>query len=178
MRFLLIRCVIAKQAQQRFIITLARALLLFGSPSHRVEPQLVSTASLFQLPAQFVHSPGCVQIAFGKPEKNASETILVKSDVGLDLGRIQAVHSAYRAVVRDEISATEGFERLNIILNQPPLYSRKTNLLLTFVQFFVLCGSSFSGSFLDMCISSILSIFVFFAQEFASDSHLSSSGAE
>lgn len=169
---------IAKEAQQRFLITVTRALMLYGSPSHRIEPQLISAASLFNLPAQFVHSPGCMQISFGKPEKHASETVLVKADTGLDLGRIRATHAAYRAVVRDEISATEGCTRIETILAEPPLYSKKVDLLLTFIQSFILCGSSFGGSFLDMCISAIFSILTFFAQNYASGSHLSSSGAE
>lgn len=168
----------AEEAQRRFLIILVRALLLFGCPSHRIESQLVSMASVFSLPAQFIQTPSCVQIFFGKPEKHASATVLVKANVGLDLGRMHATHSVYRAVFRNEISATEGCMRIKEILARPPLYSKKLNVFLTFVYTFALCGTSFGGSILDMCVSAFLSIFVFYAQSYASGGPLGSSVAE
>ena len=165
-------------AQQRFIIVLARALIAFGSPSHRIEPQLASVAAIFNMPAQFVHTPGCVQISFGLPEQHASETLLIKANVGLDLGRIHESHVVYRAVVRDEISATAGRKQLEELLARPPLYSRTWLLVLTFFQGFILCGSSFGGSLNDMWVAGIFSVLVGLAQGAASKSELSSSGAE
>lgn len=130
------------------------------------------------MPAQFVHSPGCVQICFGLPEARASETILVKADTTLDLGRINETHSVYRMVVRDEISASEGFARLEEIIKQEPIYSRKTQFILTILQGFILCGTSFHGSIIDMGVSAVLSLLVAVAQMRASQTQLSSSGAE
>lgn len=168
----------AVDAQHRFIILLARALMRFGSPSHRIEAQLASLATSFELPAQFVHNPGSVQISFGQPEKHTSETFLVKSDTSLDLGRIHDTHAVYRAVVRDEITATEGRLRLEEIIERKPIYSKKLLFGLTFLQGFILCGSSFGGSLNDMWVSGLLSVLVMLAQKFASVSQLSSSGAE
>ncbi|KAL5487451.1 PRM10_3 [Sanghuangporus weigelae] len=164
--------------QQRFIIILARALVAFGSPSHRVEPQLTSLASLFELPAQFVHTVGCVQICFGHPETRTSETLLVKADINLDLGRINDTHAVYRAVVRDEISASEGYSRLEEIIKRKPIYSKKLLFILTFVQGFIICGSSFGGSINDMWVAGLLSLLVSLAQIRASRSQLSSGGTD
>ncbi|THH04384.1 hypothetical protein EW145_g5560 [Phellinidium pouzarii] len=165
-------------AQERFILTFARALLRFGSPSHRIEPQLESLASIFEMAAQFVHTPGCIQISFGLPEKHASQTLFIKSDVSLDLGRIHETHVVYRAVVRDEITASEGRARIEKLLTRPPLYSLKTQFVLTFLQGFVLCGSSFGGSLNDMWVAGTLSLLVLLAQMRASRSELSSSGTD
>ena len=77
--------------------SLAETLLVFGSPSHRIEPQLESTAKLFDLPVRFAHtgSPGCVQVSFGVPEQKASETLLITSKVGLNLCHIHEPHAVY-----------------------------------------------------------------------------------
>lgn len=150
----------------------------FGSPSHRIEPQLASLATLFELTAQFVHSPGCVQISFGNPEAHLSETLLVKANEGLDLGRIHDTHAVYRAVARDEITATEGRRRLEEIIKRKPIYSKKLLVLLTFIQGFILCGSSFHGSINDMWVSGVLSVLVMLAQLYSTKSQLKSSGAE
>ncbi|EJD01769.1 DUF1212-domain-containing protein [Fomitiporia mediterranea MF3/22] len=167
-----------EDAQQRFIITFALALIAFGSPSHRIEPQLASTAALFELPAQFVHTPNCVQICFGRPEAHASETLLVKANSSLDLGRIHDTHGVYRAVVRDEISATEGRKRLEDIIRRPPTYSQKLQCLFAFVQGVVLCGSSFGGSLNDMWVAGILSLLATIVQNHIADSQHSSSGSD
>lgn len=168
----------AEMNQQLFILILAKALLVFGAPSHRIEPQLASVATIFELPAQFAHTPGCVQISFGHPEQRSSEVLLIKASVGLDLGRIHETHAVYRAVVRDEISAGEGRTILKAIIDRPPLYSAKLITILSFFQGFILCGSSFGGSLNDMWVSGLLSVVVFITQQKAAKSELSASGAE
>ncbi|KAH8111968.1 DUF1212-domain-containing protein [Phellopilus nigrolimitatus] len=165
-------------AQHRFILILARSLLTFGSLSHRIEPQLASVANIFELPAQFVHTPGCIQIAFGIPEHRTSETLLIKANAGLDLGRIQETHRTYRSVVRDEMSATEGRVILEELLQRSDIYPKKAQTLLTFAQGFILCGSSFSGSLNDMWVAGVLSVLVSLAQQVSARSELSSSGAD
>lgn len=122
--------------------------------------------------------PGCVQVAFGLPEQHASEVLLIKAFVGLDLGRFQETHAVYRAVVRDEISAGEGRTKLRNILDRSPLYSMKLLSALTFFQGSLLCVVSFKGSLNDAWVSGILSVFVYIAQQKAATSELSASGAE
>ena len=104
--------------------------------------------------------------------------LLIKASVGLDLGRIHETHAVYRAVVRDEISASEGRVKLKDIIDRPPLYSAKLITILTFFQGFILCGSSFGGSLNDMWVCGILSVLVSIAQQRAARSELSASGAE
>lgn len=139
-----------------------------SNTSHRIAARLCGLC--FSLPAQFIQSPGCVQIFFGKLEKHASESVLIEANTGLDLGRIHATHSVYRTVFRNETSATDGCACIKEILATPPLYTNKLNVFLTFIYTFILCGTSFDGSIMNMCVSAFLSIFVFFAQRYVSDS--------
>ena len=80
--------------------------------------------------------------------------------------------------MRDEISATEGRKRLEELLAQGPMYGKRVWLGLTFVQGFILCGTSFGGSLNDMWVAAVLSTMVAFMQQLAARSELSSSGAE
>ena len=130
------------------------------------------------MPAQFVHTSNSVQISFGLPEQHASETLFIKAQQGLDLGRMHETHNVYRAVIRDEIYAGDGRKQLHEIIYRGPLYSRRLVFCLTFVQGFILCGSSFGGSLNDMWVAGVLSVLVSAAQQIAARSELSSSGAE
>jgi uncharacterized membrane protein YjjP (DUF1212 family) len=168
-------------AQQGFILTLSKALLVFGSLSHRIEPQLASLAAVFELAVQFDHVPGCIQISFGVTDPTRhkqSTTLFIKATSALDLGRIHETHKVYRRVVRDEISATEGRKKLEELLAREPLYGKRAMLVLTLVQGFILCGTSFGGSLNDMWVAGILATLVAFAQQRVARSELSSSGAE
>lgn len=102
----------------------------------------------------------------------------MKANTVLDLGRINDTHYVYRAVVRDEMSASEGYLRIEEIIKRKPIYSQKLLFILTFVQGFILCGSSFGGSINDMWVAGLLSLVVTLAQIRASRSQLNSSGAE
>lgn len=48
--------------RRKFIIKLARALMTFSAPSHRIEMQLSSAARVLELEAEFVHLPSIVRM--------------------------------------------------------------------------------------------------------------------
>lgn len=109
--------------RQQFILKLAKALLIFGSPSHRLESQLLATAKVLEVEAQFIHLPSIVIASFGDADTHTSETHFVKSSGALNLGSLHAVHELYRKVVHDEVSVEEGSVELSRILRAPPIYS-------------------------------------------------------
>ncbi|KAG8934779.1 hypothetical protein FRC01_000460 [Tulasnella sp. 417] len=99
-------------AKQNFILKLARALMLYGAPSHRLESQLVATAKVLSVPAQFIHFPGVVLMSFHDKVAKTSETHIVKATTRLQLGKLHRVHMIYRSVVHSQIGVTEGAARL------------------------------------------------------------------
>ena len=44
---------------------LAKALMTFGAPSHRIESQLLSAARILEVNAQFIHIPGVIICSLG-----------------------------------------------------------------------------------------------------------------
>lgn len=167
-----------KTEYEKFIITFSKSLLAFGSPSHRIEAQLNSLARVFDIEAQFLHTTGTVQVSFGNPETKGSVTCLVKSNIGLSLGRIHAIHNIYRAVLHDEMPSSEGSRCLKKLLDAPPRYGTKTRFVLSFITSFLICGIAFGGSLNDMWVAGIAGFLVRVIQNFASKSKLSASGSE
>ncbi|TDL27546.1 DUF1212-domain-containing protein [Rickenella mellea] len=163
---------------QKFILTFAKALLSFGSPSHRIEAQLNSLAKVFRMEAQFFHTTGTVQVSFGNPESRSSETCLIKAQVGLALSRIHAVHNIYRSVLHDDMFASQGTKELQRLLAAPPRYGPKSRYLLAFLVCFLICGVAFGGSFNDMWVAGLMGLFVRTMQNIAAKSELSASGSE
>ena len=162
----------------KFILIFAKALLAFGSPSHRVEAQLNSLSKIFELEAQFQHTPGVVQVSFGNAELKSSETCLIKSSVGLSLGNIHNIHNIYRAVLHDDKYASEGTYEIRKLLLAPPRYKQGFRFFLSFITCTLICGIAFGGSLNDMWVAGLMGILTRAMQNIASKSDLSASGSE
>ncbi|KAK0490848.1 DUF1212-domain-containing protein [Armillaria novae-zelandiae] len=139
--------------RQEFLIKLAKSLMTFGAPSHRIESQLIAAARILEVEAEFIHLPGVIICSFGDQELGCSETHFVKCGGRLSLGALHKVHLIYRSVVHDETSAKKASEQLNDLLNAPPLYSVSFRCLLAFCLSALICPLAFGGSFLDMWVA-------------------------
>ncbi|KAF9268113.1 DUF1212-domain-containing protein [Marasmius fiardii PR-910] len=139
--------------RQEFLLKLARALMTFGAPSHRIESQLVAAGRILEVEAEFIHLPSVIICSFGDQELGCSETHFIRCGGGLALGALHKVHLIYRAVVHDEISAKKAARQLDELLAAPPLYSAFFRCLLAFCLSSLICPLAFGGSFVDMWIS-------------------------
>ncbi|KAH7343993.1 hypothetical protein B0J17DRAFT_644935 [Rhizoctonia solani] len=125
--------------RQKFILRLAKALMTYGAPSHRIESQLIAAARVLEVDASFVHLPSIIIAAFGDPASNQSETHFVKSSGGLDLGRLHTTHAIYRKVVHDEIGAKDGTLELTKLMRQKPIYGLRIRCILALLCSAIIC---------------------------------------
>lgn len=51
--------------RQEFLIKLAKTLMTFGAPSHRIESQLIAAARILEVEAEFIHLPSVIICSFG-----------------------------------------------------------------------------------------------------------------
>ena len=139
--------------RQQFIMKLARALMTFGAPSHRIESQLVAAARILEVDAEFIHLPNTFLLSFADPETCTSETHFIKCSGRLALGNLKMVHHVYRQVVHDEISAKRATDSLDVLLNSKPIYPVWTRCAIAFCLSALICPLAFGGSIVDMFIA-------------------------
>jgi uncharacterized membrane protein YjjP (DUF1212 family) len=132
---------------------LARCLMAFGAPSHRIESQLIAAARILEVDAEFIHLPNLIIVCFGDPETKTSETHFLRCSGRLALGSLQKVHQIYRRVVHDEMSARRATEELLRILDSTPIYGLWTRCFIAFWLSALICPLAFGGSFLDMFVA-------------------------
>jgi uncharacterized membrane protein YjjP (DUF1212 family) len=143
------------KARQIFVLRLAKALMTFGAPSHRIESQLEATATVLEVDAQFIHLPSVIITSFGNTDNQTSDTHFVRANGRLALGKLHNVHQVYRQVVHDEISAEEGTVILIKLMKEGPLYGLKTRCIIAFGCCALICPLAFGGSFLDMWVAGV-----------------------
>jgi hypothetical protein len=139
--------------RQQFIMKLARALMTFGAPSHRIESQLVAAARILEVDAELIHLPNIFLLSFADPETRTSETHFIKCSGRLALGNLKMVHQIYRQVVHDEISAKRATDSLDALLNSKPIYPVWTRCAIAFCLAALICPLAFGGSIVDMVIA-------------------------
>lgn len=140
-------------ARQTFILRLAKALMLFGSPSHRLESQLKATAVVLDVQAEFVHMPNIVIVSFGDFDTKTSQTHFIKVSGVLQLGRLHAVHKIYRNVVHDDVGVEEATAELNRLIRAKPIFGTFIKTILAALCTGLICPMAFGGSFVDMLVA-------------------------
>ncbi|KAF7789738.1 hypothetical protein EIP86_000684 [Pleurotus ostreatoroseus] len=135
--------------RQNYLMRLAKALLTFGAPSHRIESQLLSAARILEVDAEFTHMPGLIIASFGDEETKTSQMHFVKCGGKLSLGNLHELHQVYRTVVHDEISARKATDQIQVLLDKGPLYRLPI---------------PFGGSIVDMGFAGLGSLFLWCMQ--------------
>lgn len=172
--FWLTSCRIEITQRRKFILKLAKALLSFGAPSHRIESQLSAASDILDAQAgqyyllpppqlsilykyittsEFVHLPNIIIVSIRNDETRTTRTYFVRSRGRIALTSLHKVHEIYRDVLHDVIGAEAGTEALRKLLRSPPIYSLRLRCFLAFVCASIICGLSFGGSILDVWVS-------------------------
>ncbi|GKT93315.1 DUF1212 domain membrane protein PRM10 [Colletotrichum tofieldiae] len=103
-------------SRQEYIITLCKALMLFGAPTHRLEEYLSTTAKVLEIDGHFLYLPGCMIISFDDRSTHTTEVRIVRVAQGIDLGRLRDTHHVYKEVIHDVVSVDNGIERLDTLI--------------------------------------------------------------
>jgi uncharacterized membrane protein YjjP (DUF1212 family) len=136
----------------QFILKLAKSLLVFGAPSHRIEAHLAAAAAHLDAPVQFVHLPSIIIVSIRNETAQTTRTHFVRASGKIALSKLHQVHVIYRDVIHDNIGAASGARALRALLRSPPTYPFLVRCFLAFVCAAIICGLSFGGSIADVGI--------------------------
>ncbi|KAJ7293412.1 hypothetical protein C8J57DRAFT_1043297 [Mycena rebaudengoi] len=140
--------------RRKFILKLAKALMSYGAPSHRIESQLNAASQLLDARTEFVHLPNIIIVTV-RSKSAATRTYFVRATGRIALTSLNRVHLIYRLVLHDEITAESGTRDLRELLRTPPIYGLWARCTLSFILASILCVLSFGGCFFDMWISGL-----------------------
>ncbi|KAK1228656.1 pheromone-regulated protein prm10 [Marasmius sp. AFHP31] len=138
--------------RRKFLLKLAKALLTFGAPSHRIQSQLAAASDILGGDAEFVHLPNIIIVSIRNGD-GPSLTYFVRATGRVALTSLHQVHQIYREVLHDNMGAEAGTQALRQLLREHPIYPLYVRCILAFFSASIICVVSFGGSFLDMWIS-------------------------
>ncbi|KAI0247757.1 hypothetical protein BJV78DRAFT_1243036 [Lactifluus subvellereus] len=140
-------------SRQTFILKLARALMMFGGPTHRLQAQMQSTAHVLEISLSCLYLPDVMLIAFDDDVTSTSNVKLIRQGSALDLGKVQDANEIYWRVIHDDMSVTDASAALDTLMLSKPLYSPWQLAFFGGMASASICSVSFNGSLIDSLIS-------------------------
>ncbi|KFY66957.1 hypothetical protein V496_01831 [Pseudogymnoascus sp. VKM F-4515 (FW-2607)] len=150
--------------RQKYLVRLCRALMAYGAPTHRLEEYMRMTARVLELDGQFLYIPGCMLVAFDDVSTHTTEVKLVRTNQGVNLGKLKDVHEIYKEVVHDVIGVEEATHRLDSIIREKPKHHRWLLVLVYGLASVCVGPFAFEANFIDLPISFILGCVLGFLQ--------------
>lgn len=147
------RHVAAILQRQEFILKLARAMMMFGGPSHRLVAQIQSTARVLELEMSCMYLPDVMWISFEDSATGTSNVKFIRQGSALDLGKLGEAHGLYWDVIHDVISVSSASTALDTLMRKKPIYSFPKLIFLGGMCSSSICSVSFNGSFVDSLVS-------------------------
>lgn len=81
--------------RQEFLLKFARAMMMFGGPSHRLQAQIQSTARVLDLEVSCMYLPDVVLISFDDSSTGTSNIKFIRQGSTLDLGKLSDAFLLY-----------------------------------------------------------------------------------
>lgn len=147
------RHVAAILQRQEFILKLARAMMMFGGPSHRLVAQIQSTARVLELEMSCMYLPDVMWISFEDSATGTSHVKFIRQGSVLDVGKLGEAHGLYWDVIHDTISVSSASTALDNLMRRKPTYSFPQLIFLGGMCSSSICSVSFNGSFIDSLVS-------------------------
>ncbi|EKM50983.1 uncharacterized protein PHACADRAFT_128612 [Phanerochaete carnosa HHB-10118-sp] len=153
--------------RQEFVCKLARAMMMFGGPSHRLQAQIRATARVLEIELSCMYLPDMMLISFDDPTTGTSNIKLIRQGGAFDISKLQAAYKLYWKVIHDDTSVKDASVELDELMRKPPLYNKWQLIFFGGMCSASICSVSFSGSFLDCLISFPLGCLLIVIQLFA-----------
>ncbi|PCH39674.1 DUF1212-domain-containing protein, partial [Wolfiporia cocos MD-104 SS10] len=158
--------------RQEFILKLARAMMMFGGPTHRLQAQIQATGKVLDIPLSCMYLPDVMLISFDDATTSTSNIKFIRQGSALDIGKLQDAYALYWKVIHDDISVKDASIALDDLMRKPQLYKFWQLVIIGGFCSASICSVSFNGSFVDSLISFPLGCLLIVIQVFAARNEL------
>ncbi|KAF9929995.1 hypothetical protein FBU30_001014 [Linnemannia zychae] len=145
--------------RQSFLIMMAKSLILYGAPAHRIEETCALLARKMDVDASFSLMPGIMTVSFSDPETHTSDTRHLRCSQGMDMNKLAQVHKVALAVLRGE-SVEEANKELERITLEPAIYPLWLTLLGWLGSSAMVAPLAFGGGWYDMALAGFCGLMV------------------
>ncbi|KAG0036507.1 hypothetical protein BGZ82_004106 [Podila clonocystis] len=145
--------------RQSFLIMMAKALILYGAPSHRIEETCLQLAKKMDVDASFSLLPGHMTISFSDPDTHTSDTRHLRCTQGMDMHKLSCVYTIALGVLRGEPIETANKE-LERVAQEPGCFPLWLQVLAWMGSSACVAPLAFNGSWIDTALAGLCGLIV------------------
>ncbi|KAF8953591.1 hypothetical protein BGZ52_007454 [Haplosporangium bisporale] len=145
--------------RQSFLIMMAKALILYGAPSHRIEETCLQLAKKMEVDASFSLLPGHMTISFSDPDTYTSDTRHLRCTQGMDMHKLSCVYTIALGVLRGESIETANKE-LERVAQEPGCFPLWLQVLAWMGSSACVAPLAFNGSWIDTALAGLCGLIV------------------
>ncbi|KAI8578161.1 hypothetical protein K450DRAFT_248402 [Umbelopsis ramanniana AG] len=158
--------------KQDFLRKLARTLIWYGCPSHRLEIAMKQVSKTLGVDAEYVYLPNVMLLNFLDTTTHQTETHFIRQVQGYDMYKLGEIYRLEKLVSHGEVTVDEALEFIESINDEKDFYPRWTNPLVYAAASFCTCTMFFGGQWKDAgvaaALGTLLSVYETFAGRFQS----------
>ncbi|ORY06960.1 DUF1212-domain-containing protein [Basidiobolus meristosporus CBS 931.73] len=143
--------------KQDYLILLSEAMVIFGSPSHRLEQNMYLNSRALKMESSFAFLPGVALITFGDSTTHTSDTHIIKADRDYDMRKLERAYEISRSVIHGEVDLEDAYDKLETLIEEPSFYPWWARILNYAICSFVVCPLAFNGNWIDALVSAVIS---------------------
>ncbi|KAH9940072.1 uncharacterized protein BXZ73DRAFT_99073 [Epithele typhae] len=158
--------------RQEFIMKFARAMMMFGGPTHRMQALIMATGKVLDIQLSCMYLPDVMLISFEDASTSTSNIKFIRQGSSLDIGKLQEANELYWKVIHDEISVKDASIELDTLMRRKPMYKTWQTIVFGGMCSAAICSVSFNGSFVDSLVAFPLGCLLIVIQMFAARNEL------
>ncbi|KAI4527728.1 DUF1212-domain-containing protein [Schizophyllum commune Tattone D] len=138
--------------RQEFLLKFARAMMMFGGPTHRLQSQIQATARVLDMSISCMYLPDVMLISFDDQSTATSSIKFIRQGSTLTLYKLHDAYKLYWKVIHDKISVSEASCELDNLMVSKPMYNMPKLMFFGGMCSSGICTLAFSGSFIDALV--------------------------
>ncbi|KAF7730798.1 hypothetical protein EC973_001316 [Apophysomyces ossiformis] len=145
--------------KQEFLRKLAKSLMLYGCPAHRLEYIMRRVSRTIGAEAEYVYIPNIMFLSFFDQTTHTTETHFIRQPQMFDMHKLGEVYRLEKLVSHGEVSVDEALEFIDKVADEPQFYPVFLNPFVYALASF--CGAVmfFGGRFKEAGLSAALAMF-------------------
>ncbi|KAI8379716.1 uncharacterized protein BYT42DRAFT_569766 [Radiomyces spectabilis] len=108
--------------KQDFLKKLAKSLMLYGCPAHRLEYAMRQVSRTLGVDAEYVYMPNVMFLTFFDATTHTTETHFIRQTQTFEMHRLGEIYRLEKLVSHGEVSVDEALEFIDKVYQLPPIY--------------------------------------------------------
>ncbi|KAK9710680.1 pheromone-regulated protein prm10 [Basidiobolus ranarum] len=146
--------------RQDYLILLSKAMVVFGSPAHRLEDNMSRASAALKVQSSFAFLPGVIMISYGDEQTHTSETHIIKVDRGYNMYKLDQVNTISKEVIYGQIKVEDAYESLEKVMESKALFPWWCDIIVFGVSSALIAPLAFQGGWNEAIVSGILGTIV------------------